>query len=188
MKREDNITEIIKHLTEYDSENAFKQLYLHYYDRLISYSLFYVHNEYDAEEVVSDSFYYIWKTRNKLPSVDNFESFLFRIVRNKSIDKFNHINHDLVKLDALKYDLSDTTTQIPDNYLISKETVERIDKAIQELPPKCRIAFKLIREDKLKYNDAASLLKISVKTLESHITLALKKLRENLIVQKKEEK
>lgn len=54
------------------------------------------------------------------------------------------------------------------------------NEAINTLPDKCKMAFKLIREDKMKYKDAANILEISVKTLEAHIATAVRKLRESL--------
>ena len=51
---------------------------------------------------------------------------------------------------------------------------------IEQLPTKCKMAFKLVREDKLKYKDAADFLGNSIKTLENHLTKAVKKIKEKL--------
>jgi RNA polymerase sigma-70 factor (ECF subfamily) len=72
------------------------------------------------------------------------------------------------------YFRTDTT---PEDDMISKELTKTLDDAINSLPNQCKIAFKLIREDNMKYKDAADLLNISVKTLEAHITKAIKELR-----------
>ena len=52
--------------------------------------------------------------------------------------------------------------------------------AIDSLPAKCKMAFKLVREDRLKYKEVAAILDISVKTLEAHLANAVRKLRETL--------
>ena len=58
--------------------------------------------------------------------------------------------------------------------------IQRLNRAIEALPPKCKMAFKLVREDKLKYKEVASILEISIKTVENHLVNAVKKLRETL--------
>ena len=77
-------------------------------------------------------------------------------------------------------DLFFQTDTTPEEDFISKETVNSLNNAINSLPDKCKMAFKLVREDKMKYKDAAQVLDISVKTLEAHITTAVKKIREAL--------
>lgn len=60
--------------------------------------------------------------------------------------------------------------------MITAEMVTKIHKAIQSLPPKCKMIFKLIKEEGLKYKEVAALLNLSVKTVENQMTLALKKI------------
>ena len=63
---------------------------------------------------------------------------------------------------------------------MSKEKILEINSAINSLPNKCKIAFKLIKENNLKYKEVAEILDISVKTLEVHLTTAIKRIREKL--------
>ncbi|WP_394803734.1 sigma-70 family RNA polymerase sigma factor [Niabella hibiscisoli] len=60
--------------------------------------------------------------------------------------------------------------------LINKETLSEINAAINELPDRCRLIFKLIKEDGLKYAEVAQLLEISIKTVENQMSIAVKKL------------
>ena len=64
----------------------------------------------------------------------------------------------------------------PEQLLITSEAVKRIDHAIQNLPPRCKLIFKLVREDKLRYNDIAELLSISVKTIDNQMAIAVRKI------------
>ena len=68
----------------------------------------------------------------------------------------------------------------PDERVINKENRNEIVKAINELPDKCKEIFKMNRFDNLKYREIAEILDISVKTVETQMGRALKKLRENL--------
>ena len=65
-------------------------------------------------------------------------------------------------------------------YVSSTVEADQLNNAIEALPAKCKTAFKLVREDKLKYKEVAAILEISVKTLEAHLATAIKKLREFL--------
>lgn len=51
-----------------------------------------------------------------------------------------------------------------------------LQRAVNMLPPKCMIVFKLIREDGLKYDEVAKLLKISPRAVERHMDIAAQKL------------
>ena len=85
-----------------------------------------------------------------------------------------------INLDNISIEIFANTCTTPEDDLISEETVNHINSAIEALPTKCKQAFKLVREDKMKYRDAAEVLGISVKTLENHLALAVKKIRSNL--------
>lgn len=164
-----------------DSQTAFKSIYLAYFQRLIRYVSFYISSEVETEEIVSDTLLAVWNNRHTLPEVTNFDSYIYAIAKNKVIDHYRIKRIDKVELEENRIDLFIHTATTPEEDLISKEDIERLNRAINALPPKCKMAFKLIREDKLKYKDAAALLDISVKTLEEHIATAVRKLREALL-------
>jgi RNA polymerase sigma-70 factor (ECF subfamily) len=52
----------------------------------------------------------------------------------------------------------------------------RVQKAINDLPPRCQLIFKLIKEDGLKYREVAELLQVSIKTVENQMAIALRKI------------
>ena len=64
----------------------------------------------------------------------------------------------------------------PAELLLSKEAVDKIMEAVNDLPPKCKLIFRLIKEDGLRYAEVASLLNISVKTVEAQMAIALKRI------------
>lgn len=179
MEKSNNILFLLTEITRNNSEAAFEQLYLLYYDKLLSYSLTYLQEEYDAEEVVSDAMMYLWENRKHLLEIDNFNAYIYRIVKNKSISRFRQNNFCITNIDEIKTDIFYTIIT-PETTLISEENLNQINAEINKLPTKCKAAFKLVKEQKLKYKDVAEILHISVKTLESHLTLAMHRLRESL--------
>jgi RNA polymerase sigma-70 factor (ECF subfamily) len=64
--------------------------------------------------------------------------------------------------------------------MVTAEMLRRIQQAIQQLPPKCQLIFKLIKEDELHYKEVAELLGLSVKTVENQMTIALRKLDKSI--------
>jgi len=64
----------------------------------------------------------------------------------------------------------------PEQLLITAEMINRIKEVINQLPPKCRIIFKLVKEDDLRYREVAEILDISIKTVENQVSIALKKI------------
>lgn len=163
-----------------DSQAAFKSLYMAYYHRLTRFAALYVSSPLEAEEIVSDSFMTLWSNRKSLTEISNFNSYIYTITRHKAISAYRLQHMENVELNESNIDLFAHTETTPEEELISKESINHLNEAINMLPDKCKMAFKLIREDKLKYKEAATILDISVKTLEAHITTAIRKLREEL--------
>ena len=64
----------------------------------------------------------------------------------------------------------------PETILLDAEGLRRIQAAINQLPPRCLLIFSLIKEDGLKYKDVSRLLELSVKTIETQMAIALRKI------------
>ena len=181
MKNAVEIAHYIQEIALNDSQIALEKLYTCYFYDLLRYSMMYVSSEHDAEEIVSDTFLTIWENRKDLLKLSNFNAYIYTIVRNKSISSFrsSHIQQD-VNLENTPIDIFAFTDVTPEDELISKEKVAEINSAINSLPNKRKMAFKLVKENNLKYKEVAEILNISIKTLEAHLTTAVKKIRENL--------
>nr|WP_278653485.1 sigma-70 family RNA polymerase sigma factor [Bacteroides clarus] len=96
------------------------------------------------------------------------------------MSQFRALHIENQSIDNIAIDIFAHTNITPEDELISQEEISEINLAINSLPNKCKIAFKLVKENHLKYKEAAEILNISVKTLEAHLTTAMKKIREKL--------
>ena len=155
-----------------DSQTALKSLYMTYFGPLMRFTGMYVSSPAEAEEIVSDTFLAIWNNRKQLPGISNFDSYIYTVARHKAISYYRKQHMEQVSLDEISIDLFTSTETTPEEELISQEGIHRLNK--------CKMAFKLVREDKLKYKEVAAILDISVKTLEAHLANAVRKLRETL--------
>ena len=133
-----------------DSQTAFKSLYLAYFQRLMRFTSLYVPSSVEAEEIVSDTFLSLWNNRKSLPEISNFDSYIYGIARHKAISLYRTQHMEKVQIDENTIDLFAHTDTTPEEELISKECIDHLNEAINTLPDKCKMAFKLIREDKMK--------------------------------------
>ncbi|HXB09434.1 MAG TPA: sigma-70 family RNA polymerase sigma factor, partial [Puia sp.] len=70
----------------------------------------------------------------------------------------------------------DASAGTPEQILINSETHRKIQIAVEALPPRCKMIFKLVREDGLKYREIAGILNISVNTIDAQMAIAVKKI------------
>ncbi|HET7115217.1 MAG TPA: RNA polymerase sigma-70 factor [Hanamia sp.] len=159
-----------------DDQQAFKQFYQLLFFRLYQFAYTYVHSKENAEEVVNDVFLTLWQKRKTLNSISNINVYLYVAVKNVSL---NYLRKNTQTISLSMDDLTVHHIHLvpnPESVLISRELQLRIRQAIDQLPPRCKIIFKLIKEDKLSYKEVATILKISVKTVDTQLYIALKKL------------
>lgn len=136
----------------------------------------YVKSSQIAEELVSDVFFALWENRKQLVEITNFDAYIYRIAKFRVL-KYLRDNKTLtVDLDEVPIELFAFTETTPEDDYISRELIDALNDAIEQLPTKSKLAFKLVREDGMKYKDAAEHLGISVKTLEAQLTYAMKKI------------
>ena len=169
-----------------DLDIIFKDLFKEYYVSLLGYCNSYIKDEFVAKDLVQDSFKTLWEKRKIWCSNSNVKYILFTIVRNKSINYLKHLKIELkyasdyrrdylnaeLNLTAIEYDGSD--------FLIADELNDCIESAINELPDRCKQILELSRKKEMKNREIAEELSISIKTVESQMTKALKYLRNRL--------
>jgi len=170
---------ILRETFDENPEKAFESLYDGLWSRLFSIALNYVRDTAVAQEIVQDVFVTLWVKREKLVRIDDIGSFALRAVRNRIYDHFDkksvrHRYHEnFVKTAVVEHN------PIQDE-LEYRETLERIDIEIGKLPQTTQRIFRLSRFERFSNMEIASTLKLSVKSVEYHITQALKHLRTNI--------
>ncbi len=166
-------------------EAAFTQLYLHYGKKLIQFAVSLIRSREIAEELVEDVFVKLWSNRERIREIDNLTVYLYVSVKNKALNALSSKAHELI---AAPFDYLDTVMDefAPDPYnlMITVEMMTRMREAIESLPPRCKLIFKLVREDGLKYKEVAEILNISVNTIDVQMAIAVKKICTSLHIQK----
>lgn len=176
MKNAEKIQLLQQAIACFDDVQAYKELFLHFQPSLEQFAYSILHSKELSEEIVSDVFIKIWEKRHLLDKVSNLKFYLFTAVKNRAINKIHEKKKNTgVNIDDVSVDLKSFYLD-PEQILISAEMLKQLQDIIQQLPPRCRLIFKLIKEDELSYKEVAELLQISVKTVENQMTLALKKI------------
>lgn len=175
MARNVNILELQTRIALYNDEAAYKELFLVFFKSLSQFACSFVRSHEVAEEIVSDVFIKIWKKRSGLPRINNLKLYLFVSTKNLSLNYLKSQNktispaeHYQVQIQSIYFD--------PEQLMITAEMMGRVQKAIRQLPHRCQLIFKLVKEDGLKYREVAALLNLSVKTVENQMATATKKL------------
>lgn len=167
--------ELLNKIKNGDS-GAFRHFINLYSENLYFFALGYVHTREIAEEVVSDVFLAVWQNRHKLDQIRVLKSWLLVITKNQAISYLRKEPLDTtVSIDDVEEvgDYFIPYIQPPDNNIISREETDRINNAINALPPKCKEVFMLAKIEKIPYKEISQILNISVKTINIHIAKAV---------------
>lgn len=163
-------TQIIQGLHAGD-RNALKALYEIYYEPLYRFLWRKTRHEDTALDLVQDVFIRVWESRSRLDETQSIKAYLYRIAGNLAID---HLRH---KITARSEDIDDMVQEPAHDPQQRYDLRHRIHNALEKLPEDIKTVFTLNRFDALKYAEIAEMLNISVKTVESRMSKALKLLR-----------
>jgi RNA polymerase sigma-70 factor (family 1) len=158
-------------------ESAFREVYLHFFKRLYQFAHAFVKSREPAEELVEDVFVRLWQQRATVTGIQNLRVYLYIAIKNSALnylaqkarqsitEPFDHIH--------IGYEGAASS---PEQLLITAEIHQKIQLAVEALPPRCKMIFKLVREDGLKYKEIAGILNISVNTIDAQMAIAIKRI------------
>jgi RNA polymerase sigma-70 factor (ECF subfamily) len=160
------------------SENAYRHLFESYYTVLSVFAYKYVNDLETAKELVQDLFVHLFENRDALGINTSLKSYLYKSVRNRCL---NHLKHQKINKRHLDI-MNPATTENEDPESIYRETEleHRIFQIVSGLPPKCRDIFIMSRVEGKNNGEIAASLHISIRTVETQISKALKTLRKRL--------
>lgn len=157
---------------------SFNQLFRSYYKPLVRFCFRFVADDDMAAEIVQDLFVKLWAGREKLSFNSSFESYMLRSVQNAAI---TYINKERSHAEAnLRMVADETDANDPSETLQSNNLEASYRKILAAMPEKRREVFLASRFEGLKYAEIAEKLGMSQKTVETHMSAAIKQLKEGL--------
>lgn len=157
-------------------KNAMSQLVEVYNHRLYIYALSLQKDQMLAEDIVQNVFIKVWEKRSTLTSETKLNAYLYRSVYNEVIDNYRR---------------TQVKSRIEQEYLTVLENIDSgdnddddfedlltlVNKAINNLPPKCKQIFELSKREGLTNREIATHLEVSIKTVEKQISNAYKSIK-----------
>ncbi|MFC4097722.1 RNA polymerase sigma-70 factor [Euzebyella saccharophila] len=166
------------------NEDDFNTMYAFFKPKLFTITHSYIGNKEDAEEIVHDVLIKLWEKREKLRVTSNFTGYVYRMTRNACLDYLRSKKNRLSKESTsdqqehwLNYSaLSDDAS----SQIIYQELQSVVERAIKHLPEKCKNVFVKSRMEGMAHKEISEQMEISPKTVENHISRALRELKQVL--------
>ncbi len=170
--------ELIKRLQKDDVE-AFDKLFSNYGKRLYHFAYGYLKSKEEAEGVVQEVFLRIWRNRKQIKSDLSFKAYLFKIAYHHILEIFEQVN----RRQAYRHQIIEETVSFTEdtnerlNYQILLEKVETL---IEKLPLRQKEVLIKRKKEGIPVKEIANQMGISPKTVENHLTEALKNIKKGL--------
>ena len=158
---------------------AFEALFHSHFEPLCRFARQYVYDNDTARDLCQKVFIRLWEKRADMDPGQSIKSYLFTSVKNRCLNYLR--DQKKYRSQVLDLDCGDIDLAFEDNTSFAEaELTTRIEKALSALPEKCRLVFEMSRFQEMKYKEIAEELDISQKTVEAHMSKALKTLRADL--------
>ena len=170
--------EIISRMKK-DDKSAMDELFSNYYHRLFHFSKSILKIENEIDDILQEVFVKIWLNRHKIDNAETFNAFIYTVTKNEVLNLIRTNLRNQTFRDELYL------KSVAEEYHLQNETEFNelkagIDKIVANLPPKRQQVFILSRTEGLTNKEIAQQLNISDKTVEDHITHAIKQIKSSM--------
>lgn len=162
-----------------DKEEVFEYLFKTLFPPLVNYAIRFLNERELAKEVVQECFIAVWNRRESLKITTSITSYLYTATRNRCINYLKSKYHQREEATKKEEDMMVSDAKA-DAMLHESDLSMILQQSIAGLNEKTRIFFNLSRENELSYREISEKMSVSVKTVEFHISSALKQIREDL--------
>jgi len=175
MDRQEDIARLGERIAN-DDQLAYRELFIQFYNKLSRFVMGFTKSKELTDEIVSDVFINIWRRRKNMEEIKNLKLYLYISAKNITFNYLKKLHREnLADLDMVEIEPQDPFSD-PGAAMITREMNLKLRSAINDLPPRCKLIFTLLKEDGLSYKQTAQLLNISESTVENQLSIALKKI------------
>ena len=161
-------------------ESAYRQLFDQYYQKLVVFACKYLEDLESARDIVQEFYLYLYESRHSISIQTSLKSYLYSAVKNRCL---NQVKHEQVKEKHRNMSRSEANVSDPDleEMMDAVELEARVYEIVTKLPEKCRQIYIMSRVDGKRNREIADELNLSVRTVETQISKALKSLKNSLL-------
>lgn len=156
--------------------------YQAFFDKLVAYASNRIPRQ-EAEDIVQDVLVSVWKKWDALTFVNDIYAYCLSSVRHKCRD---YVRHQVYVREYCK-----SASRVGMDYFLAPsashlvefvELKQRYDKAVEKLPCRCKAIYRKSRDEGMSYKQISAEMTISINTVEAQMSVALRKLRQQLKV------
>ncbi len=161
-------------------ESAYRQLFEQYYQKLVVFANKYLEDLDSARDIVQEFYLCLYESRHSISIQTSLKSYLYSAVKNRCL---NQVKHEQIKEKHRNMSRSEASVSDPDleEIMDAVELEARVYEIVSKLPEKCRQIYIMSRVDGKHNRDIADELNLSVRTVETQISKALKILKNSLL-------
>nr|WP_256471442.1 RNA polymerase sigma-70 factor [Solitalea agri] len=159
-----------------DDRSAFEKIYNKYWSGLYLSAYNLLRNKHEAEDIVQEIFVQLWLKRH-VQEIQNLKSYLHTAVRFQVFKAIRDGKAHEELFEEVERMFNENNSE---NRIIALDIHNRLDQAIKTLPEKCQQVFVLSRKEQLSNIEISERLGISPKTVENHLTIALRRVRSSM--------
>ncbi|MCK5013848.1 MAG: sigma-70 family RNA polymerase sigma factor [Candidatus Omnitrophica bacterium] len=167
---------------------SFETLMHKYFPRLLNFIYRYVSSREAAQDLTQEVFIRVYKSGSGYKPQSKFQTWVFTIARNLSLNELRRNKHRTVSLDAtfssddgeMRRQVEDPNSVSPDEDLLRREKAVAVKAAIDDLPENQRVAVLLRRYEQFSYEEIARTMNISPKAVKSLLSRARESLKTKL--------
>ena len=183
-----DINVLMDNLCINSDEASYKKLFCLLFPRLKRFAYDFLRSKELAEEVASDIMFMVWENRDRLREISNISVYLMVAAKNRCINMLKQ-QHASKTIALSADDLNRPAKELnPEQIYIRSEMDSKIKNAVNLLPDRCKLIFKMVREEKMSYKEVSEILDISVKTVDAQLMMAMKKITATIKMQYPSEK
>jgi len=168
------------HRLKQDDETALSVIYKNYWQPLYVSAYHVIKDKQICEDIIQELFIKLWNKRHEIEITVSLKAYLYASIR---YEVYRQIRMGAIRGDIYDDLLERIHTPAVYGNIEYKELIAQISSIINKLPEKCREVYKLSREENLSHKQIAAQLNISTKTVENHLTKALRQLRTSLTIE-----
>ncbi|RXF70067.1 RNA polymerase sigma factor [Arcticibacter tournemirensis] len=164
--------DIIRDFTEGNTE-AFERIYGVFYKEIFAYCYRYSLSRENAEELTHDIFLQLWKTRDYIEPEQGIKGYLLTVSKNIVFTWLRNASRKKrMRTEIETYFILQQEEHLPEKRLEASMSLSSFRKTLNDLPPKRKLVYEMIRFKEMTYNEVAEQLSISRDAVKDHMVKA----------------